>query len=88
MKKVLIYQNRKSDAYVWDVSTIEKEEKAFRSLFAILDGAWRVYEDLDLPTHIRWYGEAKKGNYECLLTLLEERKDYEHEEWYITEVKE
>ena len=88
MKKVLIHEGDVG-VDVWDVSTPELKEKAFKSLFRILDGEdYRVYEDLELPTHIRWYDEAKKGSYECLIALLEDRKSYEYEEWYITRVRE
>jgi protein subunit release factor A len=45
--KVLRYANRKVDAYYWDASTKEKEKAAFRRLFEILDGGWKVYSDLD-----------------------------------------
>lgn len=47
MKKVLIYENRKIDPIVWDVSTLELRAKAFMELFRILDKDWEAYSDLD-----------------------------------------
>lgn len=46
MKKVLIYENRKSAPEIWDVSTLELRRKAFLSLFNLLDDTWQAYEDL------------------------------------------
>ncbi|VVB80366.1 Uncharacterised protein [uncultured archaeon] len=47
MKKVLIYENRKCDPYIYDISTPELEEKSFLALFNVLDNEWSVYNDLD-----------------------------------------
>lgn len=44
--KILIYGNRKQDDAIYDISTPEKEEAAFKAVFATLDGYWRVYADL------------------------------------------
>jgi hypothetical protein len=46
MKKVLMYQNRKSSPLVWDISTSEKENQAYLALFKYLDESWQVYSDL------------------------------------------
>ncbi len=92
MKKVLIYQNRESGTYVWDVSTEELENKALISLFRLLDEEMGCYncirEDAIDPRQIKWYKEAKKGDYSSLCLLLDARKDYEYEEWYVTDVEE
>ena len=47
MKQVLIYENRKIDPIVWDVSTLELRAKAFMELFRIIDKDWEAYSDLD-----------------------------------------
>jgi len=47
VKQVLIYENRKTTPLVWDVSTPELKDKAFLSLFKVLDKDWEVYGDLD-----------------------------------------
>jgi hypothetical protein len=46
MAKLLIYGNRKQDDDIWDISTPELEEAAYRELFKTLDGYWGVYADL------------------------------------------
>jgi len=103
MKKVLIYQNKKSDAYVWDVSTPELLDKAYWSLFKVLDEDWEVYGELQDDVWDRnivntskgdWehlkilYNKAKTGDLSNIKALLESRKSYEYEEWHITTVKE
>ena len=90
MKKVLIYQNRKSESYVWDVSDGDKALKAFISLFNLLDETFQVYDNIredGTKEQIRWYKEAKKGDYVNLTKLLNARKNYEYEEWYISTVE-
>lgn len=47
MKEVLVYQNRKCDPEIWDISTPELKEKAYLGLFALLDESWQVYSDLE-----------------------------------------
>ena len=42
MKKVLIYKNRKTSPTVFDISTPEKEKKAYLQLFDILEH-WNVF---------------------------------------------
>ena len=54
VNKILRYGNRKTDDVVWDISTPQKEEKAFRELFAILKDEWQVYSDLEEP----YYGDS------------------------------
>ena len=44
--RVLIYGNRKQDDDIWDISTPELEEAAYRELFKTLDEYWQVYADL------------------------------------------
>jgi hypothetical protein len=46
MKKVLMYDNRKCNPEIWDVSTPELKSKAFLNLFKLLDEDWEVYSDL------------------------------------------
>lgn len=45
--KILIYGNRKQDDDIWDISTPELAEAAYRELFKTLDEYWQVYADLD-----------------------------------------
>jgi len=85
MKKVLIYDGD-DGVCVWDVSTPELKEKAFKSLFELLDGMFMYYEFEGKQEE--WCNDARKGDYTSILALLTDRKGYEHEEWYITEVKE
>lgn len=47
IKEVLVYQNRKCDPEIWDISTPELKEKAFLGLFNLLDESWQVYSDLE-----------------------------------------
>lgn len=47
MKKLLMYENRKSAPLFWDISTPELQEGAVRALFRHLDNDWRVYSGLD-----------------------------------------
>lgn len=44
--RVLVYGNRKQDDVIYDVSTPEKEEAAFRTLFKLFDEEWQVYSEL------------------------------------------
>lgn len=44
--KLLIYGNRKQDDEVYDISTPEKESKAFLQLFRCLDEEWQVYSEV------------------------------------------
>lgn len=44
--KVLIYGNRKCEDLIWDISTPEKEEAAYRALFIMLDTQWLCYSEL------------------------------------------
>ncbi len=93
MEKVLIYQNRKSPAYVWNVSTPEKRAKAFLSLFNLLDTEWDCYVDLDInPTvEVKYEAElfraAKAGNAKAAEELMSIRLDIEYEYWSISEVE-
>lgn len=48
MKKVLIYENRKTDGpMIWDASTKKLEEKAFKKLFNVLRKDWECYDELE-----------------------------------------
>lgn len=44
--KILIYGNRKQDDVLYDISTPEKEEAAFRAVFKTLDEKWHVYSEI------------------------------------------
>jgi len=46
VKRVLVYENRKSSPAYWDVSTAELEAGAFLALFKHLDEDWQVYGEL------------------------------------------
>jgi hypothetical protein len=48
MKRVLIYENRKSSKIIYDISAPELENRAFLSLFKVLDEDWQVYSNLDI----------------------------------------
>lgn len=90
MKKVLIYENRKTDAYVWDVTTPELMNNAYISLFRLLDEQLECYDSIredGNSNQIQWYKEAKKGDYTNLYRLLEARRGYEYENWYVTNVE-
>lgn len=45
-RRVLIYENRKTDPYYLDASTEELEAGAFLKLFEVLDESWQVYSSL------------------------------------------
>jgi hypothetical protein len=45
MKKVLVYDG-KHDIEIWDASTPELKDKAFLSLFNVLDKDWQCYDDI------------------------------------------
>jgi len=63
MKKVLVYENRKIDPTIWDISTKELEDKAFKSLFKLLRTEWEVYSDLDYPDDTR--KELESCTHQC-----------------------
>ncbi len=46
MKEILMYENRKSGTYIWDISTPELKDQAFLKLFRVLDEEWNVYFEL------------------------------------------
>lgn len=47
MKRVIVYENRKTDGpLIWDISSPELEKGAFLDLFNCLDADWEVYSDL------------------------------------------
>lgn len=52
--KVIIYENRKTDAMVWDASTPEKQAAAFLDLFNMLDEHWQCYSDLEAEEPYYW----------------------------------
>jgi hypothetical protein len=88
MKKVLIYDDG-SGVMVWNVSTPQLKEKGLRSLFKYFDEELNLYCDLHDTGYQRWYKEAKAGDYDRILSLLENRKElFEYEYWYITNVEE
>lgn len=47
VKRVLVYENRKSDPMFWDASTEALEAGAYLELFQVLDESWHVYDGLD-----------------------------------------
>jgi hypothetical protein len=58
VKRVLIYENRKSgEPYVLDASSLELEAGAYLALFRCLD-QWQVYEDLKEATYQRHLPEG------------------------------
>lgn len=47
--RVLIYENRKQDPILFDVSTDEQMQDALRALFAHFDSDWNFYDSLKEP---------------------------------------
>jgi len=91
--KVLIYENRKVDARVWNISTPLKRAKAFLSLFQFLSDEWNCYDELEGNPdeadfdQIRWYHKAEAGDGVAAENLLASRLDYEYEYYQICEVE-
>jgi hypothetical protein len=87
--KLLRYSNRKIDDRFWDISTPEKEQKAFLKLFREFDGPdWRMYEASPLTgAQKKLYQKAKDGDADAARKLLTLRKGYEYEEWSIVETE-
>jgi len=87
MKKVLIHEGDEG-VDVWDVSTVDLEFKAYRSLFELFDKKVYSYLTADqmYEQHRQWYDEAKAGNTQSLENFLRARRTYKYEEWYITNV--
>lgn len=84
--RVLIYGNRKQDDYIYDVSTPEKEARAFIQLFQYLDEDQDVYAgDLTREEEVL-YKRAKEGDADAAKKLLTARRTYEYEEWRYGEV--
>jgi uncharacterized membrane protein len=92
--KVLVYENRKQPALIWDASTSEKEAAAFLTLFAMLAHEWVVYDDLTDSSRLTPSEQAQRVLFDRALTgdanaakqLLRLRKDYEYEGWSFGEV--
>lgn len=73
MKKILTYSNRKIDDMIWDVSTHEKEQKAKKALFKILDKDWHMFDFIEKYTTLRVEKVCKScGN----KTIKEEKGEY------------
>lgn len=93
MKKVLLYENRKSDPMVWDVSTDEGKERAFRELFQHLRDVWDVYGDWsrgnkqDAERQKSLFDLAQTGDATATERLLRLRNNFEYETWRILEVE-
>jgi predicted ABC-class ATPase len=89
MKKILLYENRKSDPVAFDASTPELENTAFLKLFKLLDEDWQVYECGDMTAiHNQWYHLAKnRGDAEAAKKLLKARRNYEYETWQMVNVE-
>lgn len=87
---LLVYGNRKSDLYIWDITTAAKRDAAIRALFTLLDDDWQVYGDLAEPlawdaaeTNQRvWYRQAKAGDVDAMADLLTARRQHEYETWH------
>jgi len=96
MKKVLIYENRKTDPICWDASTPELENQAFLALFHLLDEEWDVYLDLKEDkqpaligqNQVALYHKAKQGDVLSCRRLLSQRLRYEYEFWQLIPVRE
>ena len=88
MKKVLVYQNRKIDPMIWDISTPELRLKALLALFNMLE-KWGYYNDIqsDLADQLelqkRLYEMANEGNPSAAEELLTLRRawSYDYERW-------
>lgn len=126
IRRVLVYENRKTDPYYLDASTEELEAGAYLKLFELLDESWQVYgalkekeekpyfkkpeghpdgcmcetcvsyrkEEKAIPERERerlaqyeLYKAAKKGDALAARKLLNQRKDYEYEEFKFVRVE-
>jgi len=92
---VLLYQNRKADTMLIDVSTKEKYRAGFYRLFKHLDTEWGVYSDPKdgentggylRKVERRYYEKAAAGDVEAAYDLLKQRNGNEYEMWQIVEV--
>jgi hypothetical protein len=91
MKRVIVYENRKTDGPIlWDISTPELEKGAFLDLFKYLDESWQIYyglTDLQEPTKPSLTLEQIEGLPEGRVReeAMAEQKDYKHELSYLQE---
>ena len=85
MDRVILYENRKSDPLVLDVSTPEKRTAAFLCLFRVLDEEWQVYSELNKREQTL-YDKARGGDGSAAERLLSLRKDNEYEMWQFVTV--
>jgi len=86
MNKVLLYENRKEDPVVWDASSPELEEKAFRSLFNKLDEEYNFYAELRKADVNHLYKKAVKGDFKSIKKILTSRINYEYEYWSLINI--
>ena len=87
IKKVLIYENRKTDPYGWDISTSKLEREAYLSLFTLLDKKWQLFESLGVMQS-QIYAKAKQGDCEAARSVLEYSRDWEYGGFTIIKLQE
>lgn len=93
MKQVLIYENRKANPLVLDISTQKKRHAAFLYLFTILRDEWECYATgywgdsaLVQTNQKKLYALANSGDGAAAELLLKARHNYEYEEWSVVNV--
>ena len=94
MKEVLIYENRKTDPIVWDISTKKLREAAFLKLFKLLHDEWGVYstgywgdDEREQAQQKALYDKAEGGDGHAAEALLKMRQSYEYETYHVSEVE-
>ena len=87
LKRVLEYYNRKTDAVIFDASTVELEAAAFLKLFKLLDEEWDVYSYGMTEREKDLYDQAKLGDAAAANQLLTRRQRCEYEEWRFRNVQ-
>lgn len=80
--KILIYEGKYNDIY-FDVSTPEKEQRAYLALFNFMDKVCGYYQRLDCPDQTLALNGAWAGKWKEAKWLLQLRRDYEYEGWTI-----
>lgn len=83
--KILVYGNRKQDDEFYDISTPEKENAAYLTVFKVLDEDWEVYQDLGAGEEALLL-RARVGDPEAAKRLMKGRRHYEYENVYEAEL--
>jgi len=82
MKKILFYENRKSNPIAWDASTQEQEEKAFLSLFKYLDKEWELFCDITEGPELELLKKARERDAVAAKKLLKAWQFSEYCNWH------